>query len=470
MIRSPWHRTAGWLPEEAAAELQRRRAELISQFRRRSEARGVPLAAQGDIVDDAIAAVVMESSRGIENEQHLLGAFWSAVDIRCKRHHEGRHFTRLGSRQRVEFDAAVASVAGIGGPFEAVELTDRMARAADLIAELDARERQVFAVMAVYGVGPLPASRHLGITHGEARSAARSAKAKLEHVAAIAAKGRMCNYRSNAIAADAAGEASDHDAGRARAHVNACVPCGRLYRKLRREMRGRDFQRAAAAAFLPLPAPLAHLGGLGRLGAWFQHHTPGIPHGSTDRAAELLGGAGAVKVAAVGTAVVIAGGTLTSHIVHSVVDSHSPARRHHADHLLRRTSPQTSESADSAGAWARAWANPTAATVPAASRPVDRSTAVSSRRERVPARHSSQPPPSKSLGYLALDSSSTAGSGSTSPSSSGSSSSVRATVASVDRSAPASTATSSSSTEASPQPTSPDNRGTSGAGLGYLGQ
>ena len=129
----------------------------------------------------------------------------------------------------------MASVAAVGGPFEAVELTDRMARAADLMAELDARERQVFSVMAVYGVGPLPASRHLGITHGEARSAARSAKAKLERVAAIAAKGRMCHYRSEAIIAHAADEASDHNARRARAHIKACVRCERVYRQLRRQ-------------------------------------------------------------------------------------------------------------------------------------------------------------------------------------------------------------------------------------------
>ena len=52
VIRSPWRRAAGWSPEEAAAELHSRRAELIGQLRRRSEARGVPPAAQEEIVDD----------------------------------------------------------------------------------------------------------------------------------------------------------------------------------------------------------------------------------------------------------------------------------------------------------------------------------------------------------------------------------------------------------------------------------
>jgi DNA-directed RNA polymerase specialized sigma24 family protein len=200
---------------------------------RRSEARGVPPAAQVEIVDEAITAVVM-LRRGISNEHHLLGAFWLAVNNRCKRYREGRHLARLGSRQRVEFETAVEWAAAPGGPFEALELKDRMARAADLMADLDARERQVFAVMKSNGVGPVQAARLLGLPLGEVRSADRSAKAKLDRVAAIAAAGRMCHYRYNAIAAEAAGKASDDDARRAQAHVNACVRCGRVYRKLRR--------------------------------------------------------------------------------------------------------------------------------------------------------------------------------------------------------------------------------------------
>ena len=74
MIR-PWQRKGRWSPEEAAAELQRRRAGLIGQLRRRSEARGVPAGAQEEIVDDAITAVVM-APRGVANEHHLIGAFW----------------------------------------------------------------------------------------------------------------------------------------------------------------------------------------------------------------------------------------------------------------------------------------------------------------------------------------------------------------------------------------------------------
>src|ERR1700694_1534231 len=137
MIR-PWHRIGGWSPEEAAMELHGRRPELVGQLRRRSESNGVPLAAQEEIVDDAITAVVM-SPREIVNHHHLLGAFWLAVDHRCRRYREGRHFARLGSRVRVEFDAALAQAAGSINPFDRLELRDRFARAADLMADLSAR-------------------------------------------------------------------------------------------------------------------------------------------------------------------------------------------------------------------------------------------------------------------------------------------------------------------------------------------
>ncbi len=61
-MRSPWQRTAAWSPQDVAEELHRRRADLIGQLRRRSDSSGVPLAAQEEIVDDAITAVVISRS------------------------------------------------------------------------------------------------------------------------------------------------------------------------------------------------------------------------------------------------------------------------------------------------------------------------------------------------------------------------------------------------------------------------
>jgi hypothetical protein len=211
-------------------------------------------------------------------------------------------------------------------------------------------------------------------------------------------------------------------------------------------MRGREFQRAAAAAFLPVPAAsFAHAGGLGRLTAWMQDRIPGLPHGGGERAAEALGGAGAVKAAAFGSAVVIAGGSLTSHIVHAVVGSHAPS--HHR--VPRVQVPRPVVASTAAGQ----------STIPQAE-PASR--AQSTPVARTPHRRN-QPPPSKSLGYLALGGSSAGGSGS--PSASGSSSPPRATIASSSQSI----RTSSPSSEASPQPSSPSHSG-GGTSLGYLGK
>ncbi len=329
-VTGPGHSNGGWSPEAAAAELHRRRAELIGQLRRRSDGRGVPPTAQEEIVDDAITAVVM-SPRGIRNERHMLGGFWVAVENRCNRYREGRHFTRLGSRMRVEFDATSQQATLSANPYETLELRDRFARAADLMAELDPRECQVVSVMACYGVGPVPAARLLGLPLGEVRSAVRSANAKLDRVAAIAAAGRMCQFRERVIAADAAGEANEYDARLAQAHVTACVPCGRVYRRLRREMRGREFQRAAAAAFLPMPAaPLGHATALGKLAVWIEQRVPFLPRGSGGRAAEVLGGAGVAKVAIAGTALVAATASIATHTFQS------PTPAHHHHHRLAR--------------------------------------------------------------------------------------------------------------------------------------
>jgi DNA-directed RNA polymerase specialized sigma24 family protein len=431
------HRLGDWSPEEAAGELHRRRPELVGQLRHRGEARGIPVVAQEEIVDDAITAVVM-SPRGVANEHHLLGAFWLAVDHRCRRYREGRQFARLGSRVRVEFDAALAQAPGSVNPFDRLELLDRFARAADLMADLSPREREVVSVMATYGVGSIPTARLLHLPLGEVRSAARSASAKLDRVAVVAAAGRMCEFRSRAIVADAAGEASDHEARRARAHVQACVPCRRVYRRLRREMRGREWQRAASAAFIPIPAvSFGHVGGFGKLAVWLEQRLSFIPRGSGERTAEVLGGAGLVKAAAAGTAIVVAGGALTGHIVHEITEPSRP--RHHA-HITRRA-------AHSAGLAT------TAATSVVAPRPP--SSAGDSLRH-VTVHRSSPKPPSKSLGYLALGGSSGGNSSSTATASSP----VRATAASVGQSGEV------SSSEAQP-PTTQSGGGTS---LNYLGK
>jgi DNA-directed RNA polymerase specialized sigma24 family protein len=319
-------RIGPWSPDQAAEELHRRRSELIGQLRRRSEGRGIPLAAQEDIVTDAITEVVM-SPRGVVNEQHLWGAFWLAVDFRCRRHREGRGFARLGSRVRVDFEDALGHVCNGDGPYEKLEMRDRFRRAADFMAELDPTERQVISAMATHGVGPVPAARILEMPLGEVRAAMRSAHGKLDRVAVIAAAGRMCAFRYSAIAAEAAGEASEREATVARAHLNACAPCTTVYRELRREMLGPDFQRAAAAAFVPV-APMSALNHgrvLGRVAAWIEQRVAFVPRGSGQQVAGVVGGAGLAKAAVAGSALIAVTASLAVH--HG--PSHSSGHRSH---------------------------------------------------------------------------------------------------------------------------------------------
>jgi hypothetical protein len=447
MIR-PWQRNGRWSPEEAAAELHRRRAGLIGQLRRRSEARGVPAVALAEIVDDAITAVVM-SPRGVANEHHLVGAFWLAVDHRCRRYREGRHLTRLGSRRRVELDLAPQQAPAGANPFDELELRDRFARAADLMADLDVRERQVVSVMASKGVGPVTAARLLELSLGEVRSAARSANAKLDRIAAISAAGRMCQFRAAALAADAAGAANEDEARLARAHVSACVPCGMVYRRVRREMRSREFQRAAVAAFLPLPAmSVGHVGGLGKLAIWIEQRIHFMPRGSGERTAEALGGAGIAKAAVAGTAIVAAGGALTGHLVHAIEGPQSPG--HHRAHVARRVSQPTTL----AGAANRS------------SSLAVRSPSSSAQRASAGRAHGLPTPPSKSLGYLALGRSVAAPHGS-----SGTRGSA-ARIASATGTPTPSESTAASETAAPPpsESTAPAAQSGGGTGLGYLGR
>jgi hypothetical protein len=251
----------------------------------------------------------------------------------------------------------------------------------------------------------------------------------------------MCDFRLKAIEADAASEAGDREARLARAHLSACVPCRRTYGRLRREMRGRDWQRAASAAFLPAPsASRGHGLGLGKIAIWIEQRLPFLPRGGGARATEALGGAGLVKAAATGTALVAAGSALTGHLVHDLAGS--PHRSHE----------RGARSAQRHVGLARA-GGPSAELNRVLLRPTRQPVAPA----RLAARSSSSTPPSRGLGYLALGGSSTQRPASTA---SESSSPVRATAASVGE------PTSTASHEGEPQPT----QSGGGTSLSYLGR
>lgn len=205
-LRAPWRRGV-WSSGEVALALQAQRPGLVRAAGARPDTAGVPGEVLEELVNEAIAIVVM-MRRPIVSEEHLMGAFWTAMRLLLRHHREGRRDLRVGSRGRVDFDAVASGVASRDlSPEEVVELRDRVARAGDFVAQLSAFEREVLAVMAVQGVGAKVAARVLGAPVARVRAAERAAQGKLDRVAVTAAAGRMCGYRKPALLAYAAGGA-----------------------------------------------------------------------------------------------------------------------------------------------------------------------------------------------------------------------------------------------------------------------
>ncbi|HTA13453.1 MAG TPA: ECF-type sigma factor, partial [Solirubrobacteraceae bacterium] len=236
-----------------AAALQSQQEELLAAISRRGDARGLTASALEETVNDAICIVVM-MGRPILSEQHLMGAFWATARILLRHHHEGRHSLRVGSRARVGLQTLEDQIEVDDlSPDDVLALKDRLARAADFAAQLDDLEREVVAVMAIRGAGVKMAARLLGLPVAQVKAAHRSAQLKLDRVAAIAAAGRMCDYRERVILAYSQESANEQEAHRAQVHLAACAPCRTAYVQLVREMRGSTFQRGTAAALLPVP-------------------------------------------------------------------------------------------------------------------------------------------------------------------------------------------------------------------------
>jgi DNA-directed RNA polymerase specialized sigma24 family protein len=350
LVRAPGRRGA-WSPEEVAHVLIGSRDEFFGVLSRRRDGAGVPAGVRQEIVDEAISLVVM-SREPIRNEQHLEGSFWATVRFLLVEHRSGRHSVRVGSRRRVDFELAAAQLPDGSEPSEMAEARERIARAADYMAQLDAFEQQVVTLMATRGIGVKLAARSLGVPTKTVVAAARSADQKLDQIAVIAAAGRMCAYRHPAIAAHAQGTARAREERAAKAHLAACARCNSAYVQTVREMRERDFQRRASAAFVPLPvlAASAHGSLLGRLTTFASNYRLPSSGGSGERTASLLGGGGFAAKAAV-TAVVVAGAGVVGVTsgVHDLGGSRHPHHVHglHA-HVAHRQPPSTEASLSAA--------------------------------------------------------------------------------------------------------------------------
>lgn len=434
LVRAPGQRGA-LSPEEAAHALKAKRAELRKRLDWRRDVAGLPEHVRDELVDEAIGLVVM-SSKPIRDEQHLQGAFWASIGYLLMAHRSGRRDLHVGSQRRVEFEPVAEVLSGDDDePFDLVAARERIATAADLMAQLDPFEQRVMAVMAAHGLGVKRAAKAMGEPVKTVLAAQRSAQRKLDQVAAITAAGRMCDYRQPAIHAHAQGVAQREQEKVARAHLAACSGCRSSYAELLREMSGREYKRAASAAFLPPPMLAVELHGrwIERLSTLLS--TGRAPNGSAtaERTAGLLGGGGLVKAAAATSALVIAGAGVGAKVVHSL---EAPAHHHH------KASVRPAASGTAASIQPSAVAGGLTSSRARADTGSRKATTASTK-------HPPQSPPSHGLGYLALGGS--AG---------GSTSTSRASVA---------TAASTSSTGSASEAPAPSRSG-GGTSLGYLGR
>jgi hypothetical protein len=386
LVRAPG-RQGPLTPEEVAHALKAQRPELRRALDRRRDVIGVPAHVREEILDEAIGLVVM-SRKPILNEEHLQGAFWTSVGYRLIEHRSGRHELHVGSRRRMDFEPVARSLPADSEPFDLVAASERIATAADLMAQLDPFEQRVMAIMAAHKLGVKRAAKALGEPVKTVLAASRSAERKLDQVAAIAAAGRMCDYREPALHAYAQGTARAEQERVARTHLAACAGCRASYASLLREMRGREYKRAASAAFLPAPMLAAELHS-----SWIERLTTFLSTGRTptgtataERTAGVLGGGGLVKAAAVGSAIVVAGAGVGAKVVHSL---EAPAPVHHRIHRLS-TPARTSVSVQP----------PAAASGQSAAR--TSATAHAGATTHATHMHHSPRPPSHDLGYLAL--------------------------------------------------------------------
>ncbi|MGD0452710.1 MAG: hypothetical protein ABSB69_03875 [Solirubrobacteraceae bacterium] len=73
------------------------------------------------------ACIVVMMRRPIVSEEHLMGAFWTAVRLLLRHYREGRHSLRVGSRARVGFEAVAARAARYSQPVYAPVRADQRA-------------------------------------------------------------------------------------------------------------------------------------------------------------------------------------------------------------------------------------------------------------------------------------------------------------------------------------------------------
>jgi RNA polymerase sigma factor (sigma-70 family) len=297
-----------------------------------AECRGLNTEQLEDVYQETALALLR---RPYLNEEHLRNALRKGLKHRALNLHrnERRRGEILAHRAPDLHLMAQADGSQNTPELAALAKQDRSI-ASEFLTELTDIEQRVFGLI-VEGMQYRAIAPVLGIDINEARNVSRACERKRERFQLLYDTGRLCGFRAGTILALQSGEATSEElAERAFAHLEGCAHCRAEHKTNAKRLR-RSFQ-GQAAALLPLPVLVGHLGWLARLGVRvriFQHRLPSDvistgQGGVRERAAALLvgGGVGAKVAAGVVTVAVIAGGAVATHVL-----EHPPA--HHRDRV-----------------------------------------------------------------------------------------------------------------------------------------
>ncbi len=355
------------LSERIGETLGQWQAPELRVARRFPECRGLNPEQLEDIYQETVLALL---HRPYVSEEHLRNALRTGIKHRALNlHRDERRRQAILTQRAPELHLKARAAATQDTPEIAVLLEQDHLIVAEFKTELTNREQEVFALLAE-GLRYRAIATVLSIKKNEARKVSRACERKRERFQFLYNSGRLCGFRSHTILALQSGEATSEElATRAIAHLESCGRC-RVEHKTNAKRLRRSFQDQAAA-LLPLPVLVSHLGWLARLGlrtrAIQERLTPeAAPAGSgalRERALALLAGGGvSAKVTTGVVTVAVLAGSAATHVLNA-----PPTHHHH--HIAKRTPPPVHVTRPAADLAQAAQARPTRGPIPLGNSP-----------------------------------------------------------------------------------------------------
>jgi RNA polymerase sigma factor (sigma-70 family) len=293
-------------------------ASELRYMSRHPHCRGLSLAQLEDLYQETVLALL---HRRFFNEEHLRNALRYGLSKRALHvHRDERRRSEILIEHAPEAHSISVRRSEIEGPEQAALAREDGRVVLEFTSELTPLERQVYALEAE-GLRYRAIAPILAVEVNTARRASRSVASKRKRFQLLHDTGRLCGYRAPTIRALIAGEAtSEQLAIAAFAHLEACARCRAEHKTNARRLRLSFQQRAAA--LLPVPALVGHIGWITRVDVrvrtvahrWLPDLSASGGGGVRERVIATAAGSGvAAKLAAgAATVAIIAGGTLSA--------------------------------------------------------------------------------------------------------------------------------------------------------------